>query len=150
MGMSNVDYRAAMKQQRERREAAQAKNRSRKIERRPWVVLMEGWHEEMKGAFGRGHDGILYEPVSWGEAEKALARKLIAEVGFDDALEMMRRFVRTWEAKSRSGTPGFKLLWHLRDGLRAELRGQTQTKKDRVNRDEFNAERADRCPDIGW
>lgn len=145
MGMIIADYRAAMKEQRERREAAQAKKRSRKIRQRPWVVLMEDWHEELKGVFGK-----KFVSSPWGKAEKALARKLIKEVGFDDALEMVRHFIRTW---SRNGTPGFKLFWTMRDGVRAELRGQTtrsRSRQERVNRDEYNAERAATCPDIGW
>ena len=142
MGLSNVDLRTAMKEQRERREAAKKKKRSRKVRQRPWVVLMEEWHEEMRGRFGKD-----FVSSAWGEAEKALARKLIREVEFDDALEMVRRFVRTW---NRNGTPGFKLLWTMRDSLRAELRGQADTREKRVNRDEYNAERAATCPDIGW
>lgn len=141
----NADIRMAMKAQRERREVAKTKKRNRKIRQRPWIVLMGEWHEEMKSAFGKE-----FVSSPWGEAEKALARKLVAEVGFDDALDMTRRLLRNWGSKGRKGTPGFKLLWSMRDTLRAEIRGQLKTKKERVNRDEFNAERADTCPDIGW
>ena len=142
MGLSNADYRAAMKETRERREASKVKKRDRKIRRRPWIVLMEDWHEEMKGRFGKD-----FVSSPWGEAEKALARKLVNTEGFDEALELVRYFVRTW---NRNGTPGFKLFWTMRDSVRAELHGQANTKKERVNRDEYNEERAATCPDIGW
>ena len=142
MSLSNATYQDAMRKQRERREASREKRRNRKVRQRPWVVLMEEWHEEMKGAFGKD-----YTSSPWGEAEKALARKFIKEDGFDEALELVRRFLRTW---NRTGTPGFKLFWTMRDSVRAELRGQADTRQKRVNRDEYNAERAATCPDVGW
>ncbi len=134
-------YTAALARTREKREAAAQKKRARKVKRRPWAVLMEEWFEEMAARF----PGVKVSP--WGEAEKKLCRTLVREEGFDDALAMVRRFVRGWD---RDGLPGFKLLWTMRDTLRAEVKGQLKTRRERVDRDEFNADRAKDCPAIGW
>lgn len=122
--------------------AARARRRTKLSRQRPWKVLEEEWHEQMKRTFGKG-----YVSSPWKVHEPKLARELLKEVDLDLAVRMVRRFIEGWD---KPGTPGFGYFWKARDSVRAEVLGQTKTRREMVDTDEYSEARDGHLPQIGW
>lgn len=93
--------------------------------------------------------------VEWSGAEIVLAKKLIDEHGFDKSLKIAEHFIETWDRRraSKTGMPGFKLLWVMRDTLIAEMKGLVavpETRETRIASGEYSEEGANASPTRGW
>jgi hypothetical protein len=134
--------REAMDATSERSRSARAGRRSKIQVTKPWRVLEESWHEQMRLTFGK-----KYQSSPWGVAETSLAKALLKEVDLETATKMVQAFIPAWK---KDGTPGFGYFWKARDSYRAIALGQVKSKRERINQDEFNEARDGHLPDIGW
>jgi len=129
-----------------------AKARARRVKKRKEQSPAKWLGKEWSTIHRRCFPGT---EVEWTGAEVALAKKLIDERGFDDALKLIRHFFDTWDRRkaSRSGTPGFRLLWAMRERLVAEMEGRAKVpvlREMRINSGEFSEEAAEASPTRGW
>jgi len=127
---------------------ARAKRAQRRQRQTPAKALEMEWRASMKSAFD-------VAPEKWGGAENALASRLVKEHGFDRAVELVRHFIGTWEARRRQEEtlPGLKLLWVMRTDLIAELEGKKKapkSKQERLAAGEYSEAGAQNCPEVGW
>lgn len=93
--------------------------------------------------------------MEWTGAEAALAKRLVDELGFDGALKVIEHFFGTWDRRkaSRSGTPGLRLLWAMRERLKAEMEGRAvipELRETRIASGEFSEAAAEASPTQGW
>ena len=128
------------------------KARNRKVQKRRKLSPAKWLGKEWANMVTRRFPGL---EVTWGGAEFALAKKLVDEQGFDRALEIIDHFLSTWGRRkmSRKGTPGFKLLWVMRDTLIAEMKGLAKVpelRETRIASGEYSEEGADANPTQGW
>lgn len=141
-----VDRERAFKEALKLREAntksARASKRAKDEATKPWRVLEGEWHEQVHVTFGKD-----FRSSKWGVVETKLAKALLKEVELATAIDMIKRFISTWK---KDGAPGFGYFWRSRDSYLAIERGQVKTKRERINQDEFDEERAKGLPDIGW
>lgn len=135
-------YMDAMRKASARTQAAKQKYRQRLKKARPWRALAEEWREEMWRVFGKD---VSLAP--WREKEEALARKLVAEVGYEMAEKMAHQFIRSWD---EAGLPSFSFLWVRRESVLAMVKGQANTRRKLIDIDEFDPEKARKHPKIGW
>jgi hypothetical protein len=129
-----------------------AKARARRVQKRKEQSPAKWLGKEWSVIHRRFFPGA---EVEWTGAEIALAKRLIDECGFDDALEMIRHFFDTWDRRkaSRSGIPGFRLMWAMRERLVAEMEGRAKVpelRETRINSGEFSEEAAEASPIRGW
>jgi len=101
----------------------------------------------MRGLLGRG-----VTIPRWAGEDWALAKKLIGDIGFDKAVDIVRHFILTWEARRRrrDALPGMKLCWTIRQRLLGEVEGDLKvpkSKAERLMRGEFEE---DDSPKTGW
>ena len=125
-----------------RSKSARAGRRSKIEAVKPWRVLEESWHEQMRLTFGK-----KYQSSKWSVVETKLARALLKEVDLETATKMVKTFIPAWK---KDGTPGFGYFWKARDSFRATALGQAKSRRERVNSDEYNEARDGHLPDIGW
>jgi hypothetical protein len=135
-------YMDAMRNANAKTHAAKQKFRQRLKKGRPWRALAEEWREEMWRVFGKD---VRLAP--WREKEEALARKLVAEVGYEVAEKMAHQFIRSWD---EAGLPTLPYLWVRRESVLAMVKGQAKTRRKVIDIDEFDAEKARKHPKIGW
>jgi len=142
-----------MMAQAEKKKAAQARRRSKRSKTRPEAELQVEWTARFRMVLKQT------EVPPWGPAERSLAKKMAEELGFDQALVLIRHFLDTWEARrwrkqeQRGDVPSMKLCWHIRQKLLAELEGTVKTpvsKRSRLMSDEYDEESAANSPDEGW
>ena len=122
-------------------------------EEKPTSELHREWVSSMRGEFG-----VDVVPT-WAGAEYALAKKLVRELGFEQASSLVRYFIGTWKerrsgAQERRGElPRMKLCWTLRGRVLAEMEGavsRPRSKRDKVLRGEYDSESAAASPSRGW
>jgi hypothetical protein len=116
---------------------ARRKKKERLVRQRPWQALEEEWHEQMRRVFGKG-----YVSSAWKVHEPKLARALLKEVTFEVAVDMLKRFISTWD---KPGTPSFGYFWKARDSVRADMEFRTA-----LHTDEHQPEKTRHLPKIGW
>lgn len=135
----------SLSKQSEKTAAARAKRRKRRKKGDAQTELHVEWSAEFRSLYGKGT-----EVPPWGPAERSLARKLIAEIGFDKALEMTRHFVSTWKSRTFDGVPGVRLMWTIRQRLLAEMTGAVgvNAKREKLMSDEWDETSAG--PSDGW
>jgi hypothetical protein len=148
MGSKTLTLASLAAAQRDKGEKARARKVQKRRERSPAKWLGKEW----KALMGRQFPGV---EVEWTGAEAALAKKLVDERGFDGALGMVKHFFETWDRRraSRSGTPGFRLLWAMRSTLIAEMEGLAkipELRETRIASGEFSEEAAEASPNRGW
>lgn len=126
------------------KEQGRRKKRERLSREKPWQVLQEEWHEQMRRTFGKG-----YVSSPWSVHEPKLARLLLKEVELDVAVTMVRRFIETWD---KPGTPSFGYFWKARDSVRADMEGRTARHVDEYSRERDGKGQASdgTLPKIGW
>jgi len=136
-----------------KKKAAQAKRRAKRSRTRPEAELQVEWTDRFRTVLKQ------VEVPAWGPAERSLAKKLADDLGFDQAVVLIRHFLDTWEARrwkkqeARGDVPSMKLCWHIRQKLLAELEGTVKTpvsKRSRLMSDEYDEESAANSPDEGW
>lgn len=128
--------------------AARARREAKRKELSPVKWLGKEWLKEYQRLFPDAK-------AEWTGEEGALAKRLIDERGYDEALGMIRHFFATWNRRkaSRSGTPGFRLMWAMRERLVAEMEGRAKVpelRETRINSGEFSEEAAAASPTRGW
>lgn len=133
---------AALREQRERRDASRVRRRKRKTKERPWRVLKEDWFRFMRARYGR-----VIQLSPWAAKEEKLARKLLAEVELETASRMVELFIDGWD---RDGLPSFGYFWTARDSYRAMAEGKIGLKRNDLNEDEYSEKRDGTAPLIGW
>lgn len=148
MGSKTLTLATLALQQREKGEKARARKVQRRRERSPVKWLGKEWLTLMRLRFPDAE-------AEWTGAEAALAKRLIDERGFEDALALVKHFFGTWDRRkaSRSGTPGLKLLWVMREQLAAEMEGRVRVpelRETRITSGEFSEEAAEASPTRGW
>ena len=148
MGSKTLTLAARLAQQGKRGAEARARRVQKRRETSPAKWLGREWKALMRQRFPG-------DEVEWTGAEAALAKKLIDERGFDDALKLFKHFFDTWDRRkaSRSGTPGLKLLWVMRERLTAEMAGMVKVpelRETRIRSGEFSEEAAEASPSRGW
>lgn len=148
MGSKTLTLATLAAQQREKG----AKARARKVQKRRQTSPAKWLGKEWSAAYRRRFPGA---EVEWTGAEVALAKRLVDERGFDNALKLINHFFDTWDRRkaSRSGTPGFRLLWAMRERLVAEIEGRAKVpelRETRINSGEFSEESAAASPTHGW
>ena len=124
--------------------AAKARRRKKQETQRPWKVLEDEWHEQMRQRFGR-----TYDSSKWGKEshEPKLARALLSKVELELVIRMVRRFIRQW---NKEGTPGFGYFWKVKDSLKAQELGQAKTREQRLMSGEYDSAQNAHLPKIGW
>ena len=102
-------------------------------------------------------DDLVVPP--WGEREKGIARALAKNVGLEKAINIVRHFIETWEARQRPAQrsqgelPSIHLCWGMRQKLLAELSGLAKvpmTKQEKLAQGEFSEESEALSPKMGW
>jgi hypothetical protein len=125
--------------------AARKQRREKQKLKRPWRALEHEWHEQMKHTFGKD-----FVSSKWSDKiEGKLARALLAEVELDTAVAMVKRCITEWD-KKKPGAPSFRYFWAMRDSLRSIENGQTKSRRERVDADEYSEARDGHLPRIGW
>lgn len=122
-------------------EVARQRGHAKRIKTRPWKALAEDWCEEMWRVFGQD---VTLTP--WTVKEQQLSRKLLREVEYETAVEMMQLFLRSW---NEPGMPEFAFFWLRRGSVLAMIKRQVKkAKKRRLG--EYDEESFSRQPEIGW
>jgi hypothetical protein len=144
--------RAAVEQKLARNRAARQRRQQKKRAANPAAELHREWAMAM-----REHCGVELAP--WDAAEYALGKRLVQEVGYERAVDLVRYFVSTWPVRRsrlqerRDDLPGMKLCWTIRGRLGAEIDGvvsRPTSKRERVIRGEFDPISAEASPKVGW
>lgn len=128
-------------------DAAKAKRRLKRSKKgNAQAELHVEWSTEFRELFGKE-----VEVPKWGPAERSLAKKLIGEIGFDEAHKMVRQFVSNWRQRPFDGVPSMRLMWAMRQRLLAEMSGAVSmnAKRDRLMSDEWEEGVSD-GPSEGW
>lgn len=91
-------------------------------------VFKGAWFRKLRARYG-----LDFEP-GWTEADNALARKLVKQVGIETA----ERMVAVFELGSKP--PGFKLFWVMRDTTQAVALGNvvTTSAQDKIQEREWD------------
>lgn len=148
MGSKTLTLSTLAAQQRDKGTKARARRVQKRKEQSPVKWLGKEWLALMRRIFPEAE-------AEWTGAEAALAKRLIDERGFDESLKLIKHFFDTWDRRraSRSGTPGFRLLWAMRERLVAEVEGKVRVpelRETRMASGEFSEEAAEASPDRGW
>lgn len=148
-----AELNAAIGKKLARNKASRERRATRRQETNPVAELHREWFSSMKSEWG------VKTTPSWTGADYALAKKLVGELGYNGALELLRYFVATWRERRtavqerRDEIPGMKLVWTLRARVLAEMEGavsRPQSKRDRILRGEYDQRSADASPMEGW
>jgi len=128
------------------------KARARKVQKRRTKSPAKWLGKEWAALYRQAFPGAK---VEWTGAEAALAKKLVDEQGFEGALSMIKHFFGTWDRRkaSRSGTPELRLLWVMRERMKAEMEGKVavpELRETRIASGEFSEEAAEASPTQGW
>lgn len=148
MGSKTITLATLAAQQREKG----AKARARKVQKRRQTSPAKWLGKEWSAAYRRRFPGA---EVEWTGAEVALAKRLVDERGFDNALKLINHFFDTWDRRkaSRSGTPGLRLLWVMRGQLAAEMEGRVKVpelREQKINSGEWTEGVEAANPTQGW
>lgn len=111
-----LNMKAAADQARRKREAALKKKRSKQVKQKPWKALRDDWYMCLTHKWG-----MKVQLPEWTIKEEMLARKLIAEIGFNTAKFAMAKFVESYE----KGIPSFGYFWAARATYVGKVTGAT-------------------------
>jgi hypothetical protein len=148
MGNRTAALSAAIRSKREEADAVVARRKAKRVKERPVAALHDEWVVAMRGLLGA--DATV---PPWAGEDWSLAKKLIGDIGFDKAVDVIRHFVGTWEARrrKRDAVPGMKLCWTIRQRLLGEVEGKLtvpKSKAERLMRGEYRGK--DNSPKTGW
>ena len=153
MSDRTAEIMAAMGKKLARNKASRERRAAKRQKTNPTAELHREWVSSMKSEFG------LVTVPSWAGAEYALAKKLVGELGFDEATRLVRYFIGTWKERRtaaqerRDELPGMKLCWSIRARVLAEMEGAVSrptSKRERLLRGEYDQASAEASPMEGW
>lgn len=152
MADRTAEMKAAVEQRLARNRAAVARRQAKRQRSNPAAELHREWVIAVKEHFA-------VSSAPWGGAEYALGKRLVGELGYERAAEVVRYFVATWKSRRtgwqerRDDLPSMKLCWTLRGRIEAELDGHVrcpESKREKVLRGEYDPDSAAASPDRGW
>lgn len=106
----------AMRAQKKKTAEAKAKRRAKRVKQKPWKALRDDWYTCLTYKWG-----VKAHLPKWTVKEEMLARKLIAEVGFNTSKFAMAKFVESYE----KGIPSFGYFWAARATYIGKVTGAT-------------------------
>ena len=121
-----LNMKAAADQARRKREAALKKKRAKQVKQRPWKALRDDWYTCLTHKWG-----LKVQLPEWTVKEEMLARKLIAEVGFNTAKFAMARFVESYDKQ----IPTFGYFWTARATYVGKVSGTVEKQRRRGEAD---------------
>jgi len=124
-----------------------AEREARKQKTDPVGSLHREWVVSMRGLLG---DGVTVP--QWAGEDWGLAKKLVGEIGFNPAVDVIRHFIDTWESRRRrrDALPGMKLCWTIRQRLLGEIEGDLKVPKSKAERLMRGEYEEDSSPKSGW
>lgn len=147
MASKNEKLRSSMIEIGLKSKRAKERSEKKKKEKTPAQWLRKEWNAMMR-AF---HPGVKTE---WSGADYSLAKKLVKELGDKQAKRIVEHFIETWDRRkaSRTGVPGMRLCWVMRDQLLAEIEGKVkirETREMKIRSGEY-AGTGDDSANAGW
>lgn len=153
MGDRAAELTARINKTLEKNKAVRERRISKRQKEKPVAELRKEWVAVMRECYE------LETVPPWSGADFKLAKMLVKECGFEDAVEIVRCFVATWDRRRngyqerRGDMPSMKVCWNLRGRIVAELEGAVQcpvSKREKVQRGEYDARSAAASPLRGW